>query len=228
MTKEIQALEASKTWVRTTLPPHKLPIRSKWVYMIKYNADNFIERFKSKLVVKGFNKKEGVDYKEAFAPVAKMVTFHKAILLLSLPTQSANSKSQCNNQSLINSIKQQLHETFSIKDLGPLHYYLGIEILRNLTGITMSQRKYALELLQSGQVLHDKPAITPIDPQNPLNDTAGTLLPDPSHYRTLDNSHESFTKGSEIYQVVNYKPIVTVIGLLVLLLEDLSLVLLSS
>nr|GEX38343.1 copia protein [Tanacetum cinerariifolium] len=49
----------------------------------------------------------------------------------------------------------------------------------------MSQRKYALELLQSGQVLNDKPAITPLDPQNPLNNTECTLLPDPSRYRTL-------------------------------------------
>ncbi|GKC96412.1 retrovirus-related pol polyprotein from transposon RE1 [Tanacetum coccineum] len=89
-----------------------------------------------------------------------------------------------NNQSLINSIKQ-LHETFSIKDLGSLHYYLGIKILRNSTGITMPQRKYALELLQSGQVLNEKPVITPIDPQSPLNDTTGTPLPDPSHYMTL-------------------------------------------
>ncbi|GKB04600.1 uncharacterized mitochondrial protein-like protein [Tanacetum coccineum] len=172
MTKEIQALEANKTWELTTLPPHKLPIRRKWVYRIKYNADSSIERFKARLVAKGFHQKEGVDYKETFAPVAKMVTVTDLL-------------ATSNNQSLINSIKQQLHETFSIEDLGPLHYYLGIEILINSTGITMSQRKYALELLQSGHVLNDKLAITPIDPQNLLNDTAWTPFPDPSHYRTL-------------------------------------------
>ncbi|GJV06057.1 retrovirus-related pol polyprotein from transposon TNT 1-94 [Tanacetum coccineum] len=49
-------------------------------------------------------------------------------------------------------------------NLGTLHYYLGIEILKNSMGLTISQRKYAMELLQSGNVLNDKPAITPLDP----------------------------------------------------------------
>ncbi|GKB54695.1 cysteine-rich receptor-like protein kinase 8, partial [Tanacetum coccineum] len=53
-----------------------------------------------------------------------------------------------NHQYTINLIKKQLHKKFSIKDLGPIHYYLGIEILRNSHGLVMSQRKYALELLK--------------------------------------------------------------------------------
>ncbi|GKE93290.1 retrovirus-related pol polyprotein from transposon RE1 [Tanacetum coccineum] len=40
-----------------------------------------------------------------------------------------------NHQHAINSIKQQLHKQFSIKDIGPLHYYLGIEILINAYGL---------------------------------------------------------------------------------------------
>ncbi|PWA93616.1 hypothetical protein CTI12_AA069020 [Artemisia annua] len=90
-----------------------------------------------------------------------------------------------NNQTLINTVKEQLHQAFSIKDLGPLHYYLGIEILRNKTGLIMSQRKYALELLQTTNVLNDKPSVTPLNPQVQLNDTEGELLSDPSLYRTL-------------------------------------------
>ncbi|GJS23768.1 retrovirus-related pol polyprotein from transposon TNT 1-94 [Tanacetum coccineum] len=57
----------------------------------------------------------------------------------------------------------------SIKDLGPPHYYLGIEILRNSHGLVMSQRKYALELLKCGNVLNDKPILTPLDPIQSLN-----------------------------------------------------------
>jgi hypothetical protein len=74
---------------------------------------------------------------------------------------------------------------FSIKDLGSLHYYLGIEVLRNTTGLTMSQRKYALDLLKHHESLDIKPVATPMDPIIKLNDTDGDLLPDPTLYRTI-------------------------------------------
>ncbi|GKE45284.1 retrovirus-related pol polyprotein from transposon TNT 1-94 [Tanacetum coccineum] len=52
-----------------------------------------------------------------------------------------------NYKEVIHKIKQQLNDKFNIKDLGPLHYYLGIEFFRNTTGLAMSQRKYATELI---------------------------------------------------------------------------------
>ncbi|GJT65879.1 retrovirus-related pol polyprotein from transposon RE1 [Tanacetum coccineum] len=90
-----------------------------------------------------------------------------------------------NHQPTITSIKQQLYNQFSIRDLGPLHYYLGIEVLRNAHGLVMSQRKYALELLKCGNVLNAKPISTPLDPIQSLNLTDGEPLPNPSLYRTL-------------------------------------------
>lgn len=85
----------------------------------------------------------------------------------------------------IKSLKSQLHATFSIKDLGPLHYYLGIEILRNKDGLALSQRKYTLEPLKLAAVLNSKPAATPLDPNIKLTHNLGETLQDPSHYRTL-------------------------------------------
>lgn len=70
---------------------------------------------------------------------------------------------------LLKQIKQQLHNKFSIKDLGAIHYYLGIEFLRNKSGLCISQRKYALELIQHVAVLDQKPIITPLDPTVTLN-----------------------------------------------------------
>ncbi|CAI7827172.1 unnamed protein product [Closterium sp. NIES-53] len=49
-------------------------ITSKWLFKIKSDADGKIERYKSRLVAKGYQQKEKVDYKELFAPVVKPTT----------------------------------------------------------------------------------------------------------------------------------------------------------
>ena len=74
MRKKIQALEDSGTWTVEDLPPRKKAIRSKWVYMIKYNSYGSIERCKVRLVILGNKQVERIDYNETFAPTAKMVT----------------------------------------------------------------------------------------------------------------------------------------------------------
>lgn len=90
-----------------------------------------------------------------------------------------------NNSSHIFNLKQQLDAKFSIKDLGSLNYYLGIEVLRNTSSLTLTQMKYALELLDHANLQHCKPATTPLHPNITLSLNSGTLLPDPTIYRTL-------------------------------------------
>lgn len=74
MQQEIAALEENNIWELVDLPLGKQAIGSKWVYKIKHKANGNVERFKSRLVAKGYNQKEGLDYHETFSPVAKMVT----------------------------------------------------------------------------------------------------------------------------------------------------------
>lgn len=74
MQAEIAALEANQTWTLTPLPLGKKSIGCKWVYKIKYKPDSSVERYKARLVAKGYNQTEGLDYRETFAPVAKLVT----------------------------------------------------------------------------------------------------------------------------------------------------------
>ena len=54
MDKEIQTLEATKTWVLTPLPLGKRPIGCKWTYRVKLNPDGNMERYKASLVAKGY------------------------------------------------------------------------------------------------------------------------------------------------------------------------------
>jgi hypothetical protein len=84
-----------------------------------------------------------------------------------------------------NRIKSILDLNFKIKDLGVLKYFLGLEIAQSKLGITISQRKYCLDLLQESGLLGSKPAITPLDPSAKLHQDKGQLYEDVSSYRRL-------------------------------------------
>ena len=72
MNEELQALDQHKTWTITKLPKGKKAVGCKWIYKFKFNSDGSIERHKARLVARGFTQTFDVDYKETFAPVAKM------------------------------------------------------------------------------------------------------------------------------------------------------------
>ena len=71
---EIDALKANNTWVMCPLPPGKVPIGCKWVYKVKLKVEGFVERYKARLVVKGFTQIKGIDFFETFSLVVKFVT----------------------------------------------------------------------------------------------------------------------------------------------------------
>ena len=72
------------TWEVIDLPIRKKPVRCKWVFTIKFKVDGSIERYKAKLVAKGYTQTFGIDYQETFALVAKMNTVR---VLLSITTK---------------------------------------------------------------------------------------------------------------------------------------------
>lgn len=61
-------------------------------------------------------------------------------------------------------LKQKLALEFNMNDLGNLRYFLGMEVARNKTGISVTQRKYMLNLLKETGMLGCKPTNMPMDP----------------------------------------------------------------
>ncbi|WMV38941.1 hypothetical protein MTR67_032326, partial [Solanum verrucosum] len=90
-----------------------------------------------------------------------------------------------NNLQEIERIKRFLLKCFRIKDLGELKYFLGIEFSRSKKVISMSQRKYAIEILQDSGILGAKPEKFPMEQNLKLASTDGIILNDPTKYRRL-------------------------------------------
>ena len=81
MKDEMDSLMSNQTWELTELPPGKKALHNKWVYRIKEEHDGN-KRYKARLVVKGFQQKEGVDYNEIFSPVLKLTTIRLVLKIV--------------------------------------------------------------------------------------------------------------------------------------------------
>ncbi|GJX66452.1 retrovirus-related pol polyprotein from transposon TNT 1-94 [Tanacetum coccineum] len=81
MQEEIEALHKNKTWELVPLPGGRKLIGNKWVYKIKINGDDQVERYRARLVVKGYAQKEGIDFNEIFSPVVRMTTIRVVLAM---------------------------------------------------------------------------------------------------------------------------------------------------
>lgn len=75
MQEEIDPVNETETWVLTNLPTGTALLDGKWVYKIKRGPNGEITRYKSRWVVRGFQQRQGIDYHEMFASVAKPKSF---------------------------------------------------------------------------------------------------------------------------------------------------------
>jgi Reverse transcriptase (RNA-dependent DNA polymerase) len=81
---EVKAHLENKTWKLVRLPNGKHAIGSRWVFKIKRNADGSIDKYKGRIVAKGYAQREGIDYTETFAPTARFGALRTVIALAAL------------------------------------------------------------------------------------------------------------------------------------------------
>jgi Reverse transcriptase (RNA-dependent DNA polymerase) len=83
MAEELTALAHNSIWDLVPPPYGAHVIGAKWVFKVKLRADGSVERYKTRLVVKGYSQQESLYYNETFNSVVKSVTI-KIILTLAL------------------------------------------------------------------------------------------------------------------------------------------------
>ncbi|KAL5848850.1 hypothetical protein ACOSQ4_006863 [Xanthoceras sorbifolium] len=81
MRDEMDSLMSNQTWELAELPPGKKALHNKWVFRIK-EEHNGNKRYKARMVVKGFQQKEGIDYNEIFSPVVKLTTIRLVLKIV--------------------------------------------------------------------------------------------------------------------------------------------------
>ena len=69
MIDEMTSMPQNKVWSLVDFPDGYRPIRCKWVFKTKHNAKGHVERYRARLVAKGYSQREGIDFKEIFSHV---------------------------------------------------------------------------------------------------------------------------------------------------------------
>ncbi|XP_066324475.1 uncharacterized mitochondrial protein AtMg00810-like [Miscanthus floridulus] len=88
------------------------------------------------------------------------------------------------SNAVLERIVDRLRAEFAIKDLGELHFFLGIDVKRTLTGFYLSQQQYADDILERAAMMNCRTASTPIDAKGKLS-ADGPPLEDAKTYRSI-------------------------------------------
>ena len=81
---EVESILQNHTWELVDLPPGSKPLGYKWIFKKKMKADGSIDKYKARLVVKGYNKKEGLDYFDTYSPVTRISFIHMLIAIAAI------------------------------------------------------------------------------------------------------------------------------------------------
>ena len=99
------------------------------------------------------------------------------------------------SQELLQHIVSNLQSAFAVKDMGPVSYFLGIDVQRNREGFLLSQSSYALDVLDRAGMSNCKPIATPAETSSKASSSDGVPLSktDASWYRSMAGALQYLT-----------------------------------
>ena len=149
----------------------------KSLYGLKQASRQWYEKLSQVLISLGY-KQSQADH-SLFTKASSPSSFTALLIYVDDMILTGNDTSEISN------VKQTLDNLFRIKDLGALKFFLGLEVARSSKGISLCQRKYALEILQDAGLLACKPALTPMVHSAKLVKDDGVPFEDIAAYRRL-------------------------------------------
>jgi hypothetical protein len=252
MVEEYQSIVKNDVWDVILRLKEKTIVSSKWIYKTKHSTDGIIKKYKARFVARGFSQKEGIDYEETFAHVARYTSIRAIFALIAVKKWKVHqmdvktaflngvieeevyveqpqgfkthdsqthvyklkkalyglkqapgawysrigsflmslgftkSKENSNlyfkvvdgglvilllyvddmflteDEKLIIDSKRKLVAEFEMKDLGMMHYFLGLEVSQRPSEIFLNQGKYVIEILKRFRMMDCKAMPTPM------------------------------------------------------------------
>ncbi|PHT55290.1 hypothetical protein CQW23_03776 [Capsicum baccatum] len=156
--------------------PHHVYKLKKSLYGLKQASRQWYARLAGALNFKGISSSLN-DYSLFFKKTGNSISI-VAVYVDDLLLTSDNAQE-------LSDLKSFLHSKFQIKDLGQIHYFLGMEIMREPIGFIITQSKFTRDLLSEFDCSSLPTVSTPLDPFIKLTDASETPLLDPTIYRRL-------------------------------------------
>ncbi|GKB04884.1 retrovirus-related pol polyprotein from transposon TNT 1-94 [Tanacetum coccineum] len=138
---EMDSLVSNNTWELSDLPPGSKAIGCRWVFRIKYHTDGSIQTFKARLVIQGFSQRQGVDYFDTYAPVARITSIRVLFALASLynlPIHQMDVKTAFLNGDLDEEVYMKQPEGFVL----PGHENKVCKLKKSLYGLKQAPKQW--------------------------------------------------------------------------------------
>ncbi|QHN94291.1 Retrovirus-related Pol polyprotein [Arachis hypogaea] len=150
MEEEYEALMRNQTWkLVPKSPPNTAPtIGCKWVFRIKKHPNETIQKYKARLIAKGFHQKEGVNFNQVFSPIVQPSTV-KIMLSLALTKGWKIRQFDFNNDFLIGDLAEDVFMSQPEGFLSPTQPYHVCKLQRSLYGLKQALHAWFTKLKQT-------------------------------------------------------------------------------
>ena len=145
MSEEINAQIRNNTFELVPPAPYQNVISTKWIFTLKYLPNGVLDRYKARLVARGFNQQYGIDYAETFSPVVKSTTI-RTVLQLAVSRSWPIKQLDVNNAFLQGTLSEEVYvsQPPGFVDKDRPHYVCRLK--KALYGLKQAPRAWYQEL----------------------------------------------------------------------------------